>query len=559
MRRNGERMKNNKPLTPKQRERLAREARRKNAQTAAAQAAVREKTPIAKETKWFLALVAVILVLATLASVLFGFLVVKWTEDPYLSVYETIRMKDYFDTGAMGKSFYTGADYDMSQYYRGEVTEDELQEYMNNLRLANKKEVALGQKETAIGYGDEVVYYILDAKDEKGNAIAAIKEQGYLVSSSYSSKSLTVGEEFYGPGFDEKIQGVKPSDTSLQLTYSGALTGDEVVIISFNAYKGTKIKDAADADISKNYKWGTSASKTLSGARLDLASQQESFRNALAEKVVGEDFSFILTDYSLTNDSSKVDYAVKFEAKVVAVVTEEKAYDITFTVPEGFFAADDKEMQATLSVIIPYMNDYEVPALDEAFVTETLGFETEESDVVATFTEAKRVELNKSITEGLHKTYVQRIFYLLGGKAKFLANGVPDDMWYEEYYALLEEYRRTYGTMPASEDEFNSYASSYGASSYTEVVTSNAKNKLIMYYIFDHANLRITDEMLEEAYREHVDELIAAGGDGVYTEEDILLLYTEEGLYKQARQNLVYDLVGEYLVEHNNIITESTK
>ena len=556
-------MKNNKPLTAKQRERLAREARQKNAAKAAAQAAVKTKAPVAKEAKWFVALVAALLALATLASVLFGFLVVRWTEDPYLSVYDTMRMKDYLDTSAMGKSFYSGGKYDMSSLYRGEVTEEELEDYLKTLLLQNRKEIALGQKNTAIGYGDDVAYYIVGVKDKDGKAVLT----NDFAASSYTSSTLTVGKEAFGADFDEKLTGVKPSETGLQTVTSGTLTGDEILIITLNAYKGTRKTDANDADENKNYSWSSTADKALSQARLDLAAQQEAFRNALVGKTVGEDISFILYNYKLTDDSSKASDAVRFELKVHAIA-KETVKEITFHVPEGYFAQTDAEdlyllnnTDLTFSVIIPYMNDYEVPTLDAAFVTETIKFETTETDeaaIVSAFKEAKRAELNDSITENLEKSYVQQIFYTLAGKAKFVTVTFPNEALNDEYTSLIEEYRATVGTAPSSEDELNYFVQYYyGASTYNDVLTSNVKQMTVMYYIFRHAGLRITDEMLEEAYEAYVDELIAAAGDEeMYNEEHFILLYTEEKLYKQARENLVYELVSDYLLAHNTILTE---
>lgn len=554
--------KNNKPLTPKQRERLAREARQRNAAKAAATAPVKVKTPVARETKWFAALVAVILVFATLASVLFGFLIVRWTEDPYRSVYETVRMKDYFNTSAMGKDYYTGVDYDMSAYYKGELTDEEFDARIEELLLANRKEIALMQKDTVIGYGDDVAYYVIGVKDKDGKAVLT----GDFAADSYASSTLTVGKEAFGEGFDAALValGLKPSDTYLKKTLTGTLTGDEVVIITLTAVGGTK-KDGATGEDASSYTWDSGANaevKSLTSARLDLSAEDEALRNALAGKAIGEDVTFLLYDHVFLNGKRD---AVKYEVRVEAVV-EEQAKDITFTVPEGYFSENDAEdlyllngTNLTFSVIIPYVNDYEIPALDAAFVTETMEFETEETDVVAAFKEAKRTEWNESAAESFRSQCVMQIFNSLATKAKFVKDGIADEMWYDQYYALLEEYRAAVGSMPTSESELNSFVSyRYGASAYNDVIVGNAKQMLVMYYVFAHARIRITDEMLEKAYDEYVDSLMASVSDTM-SEEQIALLYTEEELYRQARKNLVYDLVSDYLLEHNNIITESKK
>ena len=73
-----------------------------------------------------------------------------------------------------------------------------------------------------------------------------------------------------------------------------------------------------------------------------------------------------------------------------------------------------------------------------------------------------------------------------------------------------------------------------------------------MYYVFRDAGLKITDEMLEEAYREQIDELIETAGDPeIYDEEYFVDYYTKDKLYAQVRRDLVYHMVGEYLLDKN--------
>ena len=81
-----------------------------------------------------------------------------------------------------------------------------------------------------------------------------------------------------------------------------------------------------------------------------------------------------------------------------------------------------------------------------------------------------------------------------------------------------------------------------------------------MFYIFRNAKMKISDDEMEKAYREYVDGLIEAAGDEeLYNEDHFILLYTKEGLYRKARTQLVQDMVGEYLLAHNNLITEKAE
>ena len=561
-------MKNNKPLTPKQRERLAREARQKNAAKAAAAAAVKEKLPVPRETKWFVALLAMLLVFATLASVMFGFLVVEWTENPYATVYETVRMKDYLDTSKMGKKFYTGLDVDVSTAYatfleKTGKLEETLEENLRLLLLANRKEIALGQKNTAIGYGDDVSYYIIGVKDKNGKAVLTTD----FAASSYTASTLTVGNAAFGADFDEKLMGMKPSETLLVTDTTGVLAGDEVVIITLYAYKGTKKADANDPDETKNYTWSASPDEVRESARLVLSEQSEALREALKGQAVGEDITFLLKDYKLKDDSTSASDAVKFDVRVHAVV-EETAKEITFRVPDDYFAEGDTQdlyllngTELTFSVILSYMNDYEVPELDAAFVTETMKFETDETDVVAAFKEAKRAELSEKYETERDDQYIQLVFQALASKANFVTVDMPTEALNELYSEMIDYFTEVVGAAPQSEDELNAFAQQYyGAQSYYDVLTANAKGNLIVFYIFRNAKMKISDDEMEKAYREYVDGLIEEAGDEeLYNEDHFILLYTKEGLYRKARTQLVQDMVGEYLLAHNNLITEKAE
>ena len=557
-------MKNKKPLTPKQRERLAREARQKNA---AKTSVVVKKAPVPRETKWFFALLAMVLVFATLASVLFGFLLVDWTKNPYATVYEDLRMKDYLDTSSMGKSFYSGLDVNVTDLYRGEATDEEFAEEINDLLLSHRtmSEEGLGQKNSTIDYGDDVAYFIIGVKDKNGKAVLT----NDFAASRYTASTLTVGGRTFGANFDEVLAGLglTPADTAMETDTNGILTGNEVVVITLYAYKGTKIKDANNADETKNYTWEASAAETRQTARLELSSLSAPLREKLTGAMVGEDLTFVLKDYKLSaNDDAKASDAVKFEVRVHAVVTVEKAQEVTFVLPEDYFSADDGQdftvlngQTLTFSMIFSSVNNYDVPELDADFVTNTMKFETEEEDVVAAFKDAKRAELNARIRENLELRYVDKILRLLGSRAKFITVNMPTAAINEQYTLLEEEYRQTFGTAPEGEEWLDAYAQQYyGVSDYYEVLTARVKAKLVVFYIFRHADLKISDEEMERAYRDYVDGLIAsAGGAELYDEDHFVRLYTKEELYRRARTELVQEMVGDYLLSHNNLIEKA--
>ena len=583
-------MKNNKPLTPKQRERLAKEARQRNAARPAA-VAVAPKPAMSRGAKCFVTLVALLLVFATTASVLFGFCFSKWRVDPTASAFEDLSFKEYLMLEEMGDNFYVDKKIDLSAIYAAygkKVTEEDVDEYIRQLLFANRKEIALSQKTTPIGEGDDVYYYVIGVKDAAGNAILT----NDFAATKYSLGVLTVGKAVFGEDFDKVITGKVPYPaTSLTTGHYGTLTGNEVVIITLNAYKGEAKKNPTSEAPEGKYTFGTNPEKTIGSGRLDISTLDDRLKAALVENItVGEDVVFYLENYAINpNDSADPAACVRFEVRVDAIVTEERTMDVTFKLPDNYFSGDDNNdlsklngTDVTFSMIIPYTNDYELPTLTKSFITETLGFETDaatDAAAVAAFKEAKLAEMEESRKEILHKSCISQIVKQLAeqtvtgvsGKASqiFIENEYstdPADPAYnkkytaainEAYEMLVEEFRSSYGRAPSS-DELSSYAQNSYGGTVDAVVLSNFKQTLFMYYIFADAGLKITDAELDAAYEEHLDALVESVGDEeLYGREYFLRVYTEDGLRKQAKKNLIYDVVGEYLLAHNELITEA--
>jgi FKBP-type peptidyl-prolyl cis-trans isomerase (trigger factor) len=154
---------------------------------------------------------------------------------------------------------------------------------------------------------------------------------------------------------------------------------------------------------------------------------------------------------------------------------------------------------------------------------------------------------------------VDKILRLLGSRAKFITVDLPAAAINEQYTLLEEEYRQTFGTAPEGEEWLDAYAQQYyGVSDCYEVLAARVKAKLVVFYIFRHAGLKISDEEMERAYRDYVDGLIAsAGGAELYDEDHFVRLYTKEELYRRARTALVQEMVGDYLLSHNNLIEKA--
>ena len=64
--------------------------------------------------------------------------------------------------------------------------------------------------------------------------------------------------------------------------------------------------------------------------------------------------------------------------------------------------------------------------------------------------------------------------------------------------------------------------------------------------------MKITDAMLDEAYNAYLDRLVAAMWDaGTYNKEYIVNLLGEDQIKSWVRRDLVYQMVGDFLMENN--------
>jgi hypothetical protein len=233
-------------------------------------------------------------------------------------------------------------------------------------------------------------------------------------------------------------------------------------------------------------------------------------------------------------------------------------------------------------MIIPYTNDYELPALTKSFITDTLDFDTDaatDAEAVAEFKAAKLAEMEESRKEILHKSCISQIVKQLAEQTVTGVSGRPSQIFIENQYStdpadpaydkrytaaideayemLVEEFRSSYGRAPSG-DELSAFTQNTYGGTVDAVILSNFKQTLFMYYIFEDAGLKISEADLDAAYEEHLDSLVESVGDEeLYGREYFLRVYTEDGLRKQAKKNLVYDMVGEYLLAHNDLITEA--
>lgn len=574
-------------------------------------------------------LLAVICVMAIVCTSFAGVAAVRFTKplvskwqaslaaksgDAYLSHYETMVMGRYLDTTQMGKIFYTGKQNDFDKIYDKLLASDEfrpltdadMDNYLENLLISHRELVKSGQKLTEVGLGDDVAIYITDALDQDGKRIPTTV---FSIGSYAGSVTFTVGLEYFGQSFDDAIIGAKiiPADTGRVLRQNGAITLDDTVCISYAIYKSTAASKTPDAaDHVDRYEWSTEASLSKETQRVSLSDSgdiEQTLAAAIVEKMpaIGETFSFVLEDYSLTSNATdkgtyRVDAAVLFAVeKDENGALMEYTAPVTFTFPENYFIGGDGNdvldmngKTVTFNIIVVGSDDYELPKLDSEFVKETLEIELETTD--ETLEEDLKAALlekeNERRAKAVRSEMFRQLYLGLSNVAttlKYYVNtqypsSLTDPVRQAGYQELIDAFIATYGVTP-TENALNAFAIEYAKAQGAQVqsygeylnlyINSNISQELLMYHIFRDAGLKVTKAQVDEAYAEYladIDERVADLNEELeededpYTREDFINTYGgETAIKKRLRRELVYETVGEYLLKNNTTQPEEKK
>lgn len=559
------------------------------ARAAKGAAAVAVKPPMPRAQKLFIVLVALVCAFAISAAALGTIrLADVLSEVKYGSIYDKVDYDKYVK--GITKADYTGLDIDLSGQYVKPYTIEDMDDYLKSQAFYNRKLIAAGQMTTAIGYGDDVSYYIVSILDENGNAVL---ENDFSGSNYSDAVVMTVGGENFGDDFDAKLiaLNITPDMTERRLRLNGSVAATDVIALSYSAYRCSK-NDTSKTDYSERFAWESKAKKELSHGRVDLSAADERLANAIAEncKEVGEGFSFILENYDIDGNGTiaKEEAGIKFEATVNFVAVKEDTVPVTFTLPSDYFDADSYSAEytalngktVTFNLIVSRMDDYEVPAINASFIKETLKFETDktaDADVIEAYKQYSLETLNASLAESQRKAYYAAVFSTV--TAPLYQNGyfgdatassgsrypqeLIDEAYERAYNDLQSQYLSSgYSSSMSFEDYIMQYIYSQtgmqvqsASSGVSYMAEQRIVQELFIHWIFYEEGLKITDEMLEKAYRTYVDGLIESSSDpATYNEEYFVNLYGKDHLYSQARRTvLIYDMVGDYLLANNNI------
>lgn len=562
----------------KKKNQLSKKAAAKEA--AKARNATSKKTEAARtapnpEKRLFTVMIAVLCLCAILCGTACGIFVWRKANFArYYSAYDKLNLKKYMD---LSQKDYTGQNITLEacEYY----DEDSIEDVLLSTRLSNRTLAAEGVRDRVIGLGDDVYYFILGVFDGDTPILT-----DYFAGNDYASYSAaTVGtNRMVSDDFDDELikAAVRPADTAREIVMYGTLTGTETVALSYTATAGT-VED--DGEGGEKITWNTKTAKQLSSARVELPALDEKLRSAIVSgcEAIRDAFTVELRDYDVDGDGT-AEQIVKFDVTVNFIVTEETYVSIPFTFRTGYFSsADDATLKQyenkplTAHLLVLSMDDYTVPEWNAAFIKDTLGFKTDLTDDGKIFA-AYKADLLASTNEEIKASYgqykrkqaigvVAEALYKAGAYSDpplSLTNAAAD----EGLDHLLNEYAAAYGTAAPSEEALNNYVTSvyysqYGFQTYSQYCDWYAQSvvyqEMLLFYIFRDQGMKITKDDLDAAYREYVDGLIAnAGNAEEYDEAYFVKTRGKTDLYVSARHDLIYKMVGDFLLENNTCKTE---
>lgn len=229
---------------------------------------------------------------------------------------------------------------------------------------------------------------------------------------------------------------------------------------------------------------------------------------------------------------------------IPANTSKDEPFALNVTFPESYQATDLAGKQVVFEICIEYIIEYNIPAYDETFITDALGFVAETNDVKNEF-EAYTTEMIKLQLDSNAKNEVLNVLWdNVLAQAKILV--YPEEEIEHYYNSYLQQYEFAYQQYVTYKSYYDSYLG-YNADTLDEFVWASlglaegtdwkaetremckidVAQNLVFHQIAKQENLVITDADYQESIQYYVDLYTSRGASqGVsYTAKEI-----EEGL-----------------------------
>ena len=375
--------------------------------------------------------------------------------------------------------------------------------------------------------------------DENG-VETEIENSSSLVAGELSP--VTIGALKYVPGFEEGLIGVVPKDcVKFEKITEGSVEEGDVVYLSYTLLSPD------------------GASKTVKSERIELSKEWiddrygEGFSAFFIGKTVGEKIKDSLTAELKNGTAVYYDMTVDFVTKC-----EDECLTIDVRFPDDYGAAELRGVEAKFDMYISYVQIYNAPEFNDAFVTDVLKVSAEtladyEGDSISEKYRAKiRADLEKANEDSCRGLIEEAMwdYYHEHAEIKSLPKGEVDAV-YNEYYNEVASQYSAYSAYYSTIDAFA--AAYFGLASnvnWLDYIRTQAEGviieKLIFYYVIREEGFVPTDAEYEKLYNENVKECVDYhAGQEFKTELDACKTEEERAAKLAEIEETVKDYYGE--------------
>ena len=221
---------------------------------------------------------------------------------------------------------------------------------------------------------------------------------------------------------------------------------------------------------------------------------------------------------------------------IPANTSKDEPFALEVTFPEQYKSADLAGKEVVFEICLEYIVEYELPAYDEAFITDVLEFVAETTDIKSEFEAYMMETLKAEMATYVENEKLNQLWDELLAKATILTYPESEiEHYYSQYVSQYEYYKEYYSYLGLSFETLDEFVIAYlglaeGAdwkAETREMCKIDVAQNLVFHKIAKQENLVITDADYQESIQYYVDLYTSRGASqGVsYTAKEI-----EEGL-----------------------------
>ena len=384
------------------------------------------------------------------------------------------------------------------------VTEADVDEYIAGKLVANKdlvpKYSGAGVMNKAVSLGDVAYIHYRGYTVEDGKEVELANGCNF---GSVDPDDLEIGSGSFIPGFELSLVGKNPKEyTKFNISRDGIVLDGTVIYITYSAmYPG------GGAAVSQR-------------ARIDLAGDVDSdwgegFKEYILKKGIGKKLTEGKTCKTEDGDVIYYDITVDY-----AMASEDNPIVVSAYFPYDYQEESLRCKEVFFDVYIDYIVIYDVPELNDAFITETLKISADSLDefdgdtLADRYRASVRAELVAEYEKEYKKLVEDSLWVELAKKTtvkSYPASAVSEI--YDDYYSDLKLQYENYQSSYSSIEAFaTAYFEITDGTNYKAYITKKAKEvvkeKLIFYYVARTENLLPSAEeanaIIEETLQEYM-------------------------------------------------------